>query len=95
MAYRTISSKALYGPDSVGTSAAELCVESEALSGRTGIYIFNNDDSTEIYIGFDDDVSTENGCPIPAKGWLFLEMEPGQEVFAVAASSCNVRLIEV
>lgn len=95
MAYRTIGEKAVYGSESVGTTAVELCVGSEAVTGRTGLYIHNNDDTTPIFIGTDDDVSASNGFPVPAGESLSLKLEPGQEVYAIAESSCDVRIIEV
>ena len=94
---RSINEDAKYGKLSVGTSAVELKVGTTMIPGRTGLMVANaSSDTTVLYIGTDSNVTASNGFPIKAGEHLFLNLVPGQKVYAIGSTaSVDARIIEI
>lgn len=76
----------------VSTSAAKL--PTTPMKYRRAIAIFNNSSET-LYIGFDPSVTTGNGWPIPASSSLPMDINAAVEVYGIASSSIDVRILEL
>ncbi len=94
---RTINKETKYGKVTVGTTAVELKIGTAAIPGRTGLMVANaSSDTTVLYIGTDSNVTASNGFPIKAGEHLFLNLVPGQKVYAIGSTaSVDARIIEI
>lgn len=94
---RTINKETKYGKVTVGTTAVELKVGTAAIPGRTGLMVANaSADPAVLYIGTDSSVTASNGFPIKAGQHVFLNLVPGQKVYAIGSTaSMDARIIEI
>jgi hypothetical protein len=94
---RTINGDAKYGKVTVGTTVVELKVGTEIIPGRTGLMVANaSADTAVLYIGTDNSVTSSNGFPIKAGQHVFLNLVPGQKIYAICSTaSIDARIIEI
>lgn len=77
----------------VGTSVVKL--PTTPLKYRRAIAIYNNDSVTTLFIGFDSSVTTGTGYPIPAGSSLPMDANGSLEVYGIAASNIDIRILEL
>lgn len=77
----------------VGTTATKLPLT--PMKYRRAVAIFNNDSAVTLYIGFDSDVTTGTGWPVPPATSLPMDANASLEVYGIAASSIDVRILEL
>jgi len=77
----------------VGTSAVKL--PTTPLKYRRAIAVFNSDASNSLYIGFDSTVTTGNGFPIPPSSSLPMDLNGSVELYGIAASAIDIRILEL
>lgn len=88
----------LSGAISVGTTAVELKVGTTALSNRKAVIVFNNSVDTDIYIGFSNTVTVEDGFPIKPGTKEKFEMLASEnlKLYAITSSgNADVRIMEL
>lgn len=77
----------------VGTSITPL--PPEVLMDRRSLVAYNNDSTVTLFLG-GSDVTTANGIPVPAGTYSPpFDASPAMVVYGIAASSINVRVLEV
>ena len=77
----------------VSTTITKLPVN--PLKYRRAIAIFNGDATANLYIGFDTTLTTGNGFPIPPSSSLPMDVNGAVEVYAIAPSAIDVRILEL
>jgi hypothetical protein len=63
--------------------------------GRRAIAIFNTDVTTTLYIGFDPAVTTSIGWPIPPNTSLPMDLNAEIEIYGIAGSAIDIRILEL
>lgn len=91
--YLPINGPSVYSAVSVTTSAAEVKVGGSALDERKVIVIQPTNGT--IYLGFDSSVTSSNGLVLKKAQTLILEAGDSQPIFAIAASTVDVRIWEL
>ena len=77
---------------SVGATAVKL--PTTPLRGRRAIAVFNNS-SAPLYVGFSPNVTTGNGWPIPAGSSLPMDINGQVELYGIASSTLDIRILEL
>lgn len=77
----------------VGSSAVKL--PTTPLVGRRAMAVFNASTSVTLYVGFDPNVTTGTGWPVPPSTSLPMDLNAQVELYGIAASSIDVRVLEL
>ena len=77
----------------VGTTLTKLPVT--PLKYRRAIAIFNSDATASLFVGFDTTLTTGNGFIIPPSSSLPMDLNGAVEVYGIAASAIDVRILEL
>lgn len=91
--YQPLDGPAVYGNISVTTSAAELKVGGSTYEDRKVLSIQPIDG--DIFVGYDSSVTTSNGIKIFQGQYVELERGELLPVYAIAASTVDVRISEI
>lgn len=92
----TVRSGSLFGTLEVGVTATSLRVGVSDLALRHTL-IVHNDSANDIFVGFDNTVTTSNGLPIVAgdERSFFLDPNDGLELFGISGIASTVRVFEI
>lgn len=66
-----------------------------SLRNRRAIAIYNNSSSVTLYLGFDSSVAISNGWPLPPGASIPFDMNAEIEIYGVASSNVDVRILEL
>ncbi|TDQ39238.1 hypothetical protein EV213_108190 [Aureibacillus halotolerans] len=89
-----IGQGSLYGEKTVGATATAIRIGSSDLAGRQSVLIVNNDPENDIFVGFDNAVTTANGIPVYA-GQERLFKVSNITLYAIASTPTSVRVAEI
>lgn len=86
----------LFGSITIATSATPIRIGVSDLEGRHTLLI-SNVSANDIYVGFDNTVTTSNGIPIfSGDDRVFsLDRENGVTIFGISSASSEIRIMEV
>lgn len=88
-----IEAAGVYGAKVVSTSAVLAAVSSSNASGRKILVITPTDG--DIYYGFTNAVTTSTGTPLYQRSTNNFAINDTTSIYLIAASSINVRIIEI
>lgn len=77
---------------SVGGTAVKL--PTTPMRGRRAIAVFNNSAAT-LYVGFSPNVTTGTGWPVPQGTSLPMDINSDVELYGIAGSTLDVRILEL
>jgi len=78
-------------------TAQATAVSFGGLGNRFGITVWNIDATTDVFIGFDNQVTVNNGIPLPALTNIQLDLGPAIQLWAIGTASSvanNIRFME-
>lgn len=89
------SEGSVFGAVTVGVTATPIRVSEAELEGRHTITIVNTGES-DIFVGYDETVTVDNGLPIKSGGERVMKLNPSSnlKVYAIAAAETTVRITE-
>lgn len=92
---KVLGSQSVYGAVTVGTTATAIRVKEADLTGRHTITIVNVSE-TDIFVGYDANVTIENGLPIKAGQEREYKLNPKDPltIYGIAATDAQVRVSE-
>lgn len=79
----------------ITVSTSLVKIPTAPLKYRRAIAIFNSDATATLFIGFDTTLTTGNGFPIPPSSSLPMDLNGAVEVYAIAPSAIDVRILEL
>lgn len=93
----TIGEGSLYGALSINEQEVRAVrVRTEKLEGRHSVLIINTG-NTDVYVGFDSEVSGTNGIPISSKQERVFSVNPSEslELFVYSPMATTLKIVEV
>jgi hypothetical protein len=89
----SVGGSGLVSTKTVGSLATK--IPTTSMRNRRAIAIYNNSSSVTLYIGFDSSLSVSNGWPLPPGASIPFDMNAEIEIYGVASSSVDVRILEL
>ena len=89
----SVGASGLVSMKTVGSNATKL--PTSPMRYRRAIAIYNNSSSVTLYIGFDSAVTVSTGWPLPPGASIPFDMTAEIEIYGVAISNVDVRILEL
>jgi hypothetical protein len=92
---KTVKNGSLFGTKTIAISATKLSVNAIDLIGRHTLRVFNSSE-TDVYIGYDDTVTVDNGYPLKVGKEHIVDLNPETplSIYAISTVDSIVRLTE-
>lgn len=89
----SVGGSGLVSMKTVGSTPTKLPTTS--MRHRRAVAIYNNSSSVTLYLGFDSSVAVANGWPLPPGASIPFDMNAEIEIYGVASSNVDVRILEL